>query len=190
MKTIAIAGCMPRIGATTQALQAVQVLNSVGYKAAYLESNRNQYLEQLVNVYANTKETKESIQSSGVVMYKRNYAQIANKSNLDYLVKDYGNIDSANFEEASFAEQKIKVVICGSKPNEIFKTQAVLENPIYEETFFVFSFVPEDERVAILSMMSENANRTFFTDIILDPFIEHPSSKSLFQKILSLDNLR
>jgi hypothetical protein len=184
MRTIAIAGCVNRIGTTTQALQAVQVLKAVGYKAAYLEANRNQYLEQMVKTYSNVEESKQFIINSGIVLYKRNYSQAAKDEKYDFIVKDYGNVDTVNFEEASFAGQKTKIVVCGSKPNEIFKTQAVLANPIYDDAYLIFSFVPEEERVSVQSMMSEDANKTFFADTILDPFVEHPSSKALFHKIL------
>ena len=120
-------------------------------------------------------------------MYKKNYAKALSKGNFDYVIKDYGNTDTETFEEISFAEQDIKIIVCGSKPNEIFKTQTLLMDPSYDDAFFIFSFVPENERISIKSLMAERADHTFFTEIITDPFIWSPDSAKLFQKVINFD---
>lgn len=185
--TIAIAGCVGHIGTTTQAIQIVRVLSKIGYKVSYLEMNRTDYLNNLVNLYSNAVDEKDKVIYSGLTMYKRNYAKALSKGNFDYVIKDYGNTDTETFEEISFAEQDIKIIICGSKPNEIFKTQALLMDPSYDDAFFIFSFVPESERISIKSLMAERADHTFFTEIITDPFIWSPDSAKLFQKIINFD---
>lgn len=186
--TIAIAGCVGHMGATTQSIQAVRVLSKIGYKVCYLEMNRTDYLNDLVNLYANAVDEKDKVVYSGIPMYKRNYAKAFNRGNYDYVVKDYGNTDSDTFEEISFTEQDIKIIVCGSKPNEIFKTQRLLMDPSYDDAFFLFSFVPENERISIKSLMAERADHTFFTEIVTDPFIWSPESAKLFQKIINFDS--
>ena len=103
------------------------------------------------------------------------------------MYKRQGNTDTETFEEISFAEQDIKIIVCGSKPNEIFKTQTLLMDPSYDDAFFIFSFVPENERISIKSLMAERADHTFFTEIITDPFIWSPDSAKLFQKVINFD---
>ncbi|WP_373262157.1 hypothetical protein [Hungatella hathewayi] len=187
--TIAIAGCVGHIGTTTQAIQVVRVLSKIGYKVTYLEMNRTDYLNNLVNLYSNAMEEKDKVIYSGITMYKRNYANALSKGNFNYVIKDYGNADTETFEDISFAEQDIKIIICGSKPNEIFKTQELLMDPSYDDAFFIFSFVPESERISIKSLMAERADHTFFTEIMTDPFIWSPDSAKLFQKIINFETM-
>ena len=185
--TIAIAGCVGHIGTTTQSIQAVRVLEKNGSRVCYIEMNRTNYLNNLINLYANIKDQKEKVVYSGISMYKKNYAKVVSKLNFEYIIKDYGNADADNFEEISFAEQDIKIVVCGSKPNEIFKTQELLKNPIYDDAYFVFSFVPENERISIVSLMAERSERTYFSEIIMDPFIWSSESTKVYQRIISYD---
>lgn len=187
MESIAVAGCISHIGTTTQALQIVKVLSAAGASVCYLESNRNEYLKNLTNLYVCADELKDRVEYNGIVMYKRNHSKAAVGSGYDYIIKDYGNINSGNFEESSFAEQATKIVVCGSKPNEIFKMQSILSNPIYDDAYFIFSFVPENERVSVVSMMSQRAKQTLFAEIVMDPFNESKYSKDLVRRILQLD---
>jgi len=186
-KTIAIAGCIGHIGTTTQAIQAVQMLKNERLKACYLEMNRTEYLENLTALYCQAEDKKNMVEFSGISMYKRNYAKTVNQQKWDYVVRDYGQANIETFEESSFAEQPLKIIVCGSKPNEIFKTQDLLTDPMYDDAYFIFSFVPEEERVSIISLMGSRADKTFFSGIILDPYVLMPESTKIFQKILNKD---
>lgn len=186
-KTIAIAGCIGHIGTTTQSIQAVRVLSRIGYKAGYLEMNRTRYLNNLVDLYSNAADEKDRVIYSGITMFKKSYTKAVYKSNFDYIVKDYGSAEAEGYEEISFAEQDIKIVVCGSKPNEIFKTQKLLMDPSYDDAFFIFSFVPESERISIVSLMAERADHTFFSEIVTDPFVWSPDTAKIFQKITNFD---
>ena len=185
-KTIAVAGCTRHIGTTTQALQAVKALIEAGFPTCYTEMNRTGYLRNLVRLYANANDKNDLVTFSGVTMYKRTHAKSMTRSGYEYIVRDYGAADEDTFEEASYAEQEIRIVVCGSKPNEIFKTQDLLINPIYDDAFFIFSFVPQDEQASILTLMGERADRTFFADLITDPFVLNQKSNTVFQKIINL----
>ena len=108
-----------------------------------------------------------------------------NKS-YNFIIRDYGNANLTTFEETSFSEQPIKIVVCGSKPNEVFNVQKLLSKPIYDDAFFIFNFVPENEKLAILPLMGNKQERTFFSDIIIDPFKLNPNSIGILNKIVSL----
>lgn len=188
MIKIGIAGSMSRIGTTTQAIQLAQVLKE-NYKICYVERNEKKYLNDLVNLYTTAKNKKDKIEYSGLEMYK-NLPNLDNSlSKYDFVISDFGNINTRTFEEKSFKEQDIKIIISGSKPNEIFKTQVLLERSMYKDANFVFVFVPEEERVSIASLMREKRDKTYFSDIVLDPYKLENSSKQLYTRILysSLD---
>lgn len=183
MIKIGIAGSMSRIGTTTQAIQLAQVLKE-NYKICYVERNEKKYLNDLVNLYTTAKNKKDKIEYSGLEMYK-NLLNLDNSlSKYDFVISDFGNINTRTFEEKSFKEQDIKIIISGSKPNEIFKTQVLLERSMYKDANFVFVFVPEEERVSIASLMREKRDKTYFSDIVLDPYKLENSSKQLYTRIL------
>lgn len=183
MIKIGIAGSMSRIGTTTQAIQLAQVLKE-NYKICYVERNEKKYLNDLVNLYTTAKNKKDKIEYSGLEMYK-NLPNLDNSlSKYDFVISDFGNINTRTFEEKSFKEQDTKIIISGSKPNEIFKTQVLLERSMYKDANFVFVFVPEEERVSIASLMKEKRDKTYFSDIVLDPYKLENSSKQLYTRIL------
>ena len=186
-KTIAIAGCVSRIGTTTQAIQSVLTVKQSGLKACYLEMNRTGYLDNLLALYGTAEDRKNLIKFSGIDMYKRGYAKSISKKDWDYVIRDYGSASDESFEETSFAEQPLKIVICGSKPNEIFKTQDLLGNPVYDDSFFVFSFVPEEDRMAIKSLMGRRAEKTFFAGITLEPYELVADSVKTYKRIINLN---
>ena len=183
MIKIGIAGSMSRIGTTTQAIQLAQVLKE-NYKICYVERNEKKYLNDLVNLYTTAKNKKDKIEYSGLEMYK-NLPNLDNSlSKYDFVISDFGNINTRTFDEKRFKEQGIKIIISGSKPNEIFKTQVLLERSMYKDANFVFAFVPEEERVSIASLMRERRDKTYFSDIVLDPYKLENSSKQLYTRIL------
>lgn len=183
MIKIGIAGSMSRIGTTTQAIQLAQVLKE-NYKICYVERNEKKYLNDLLNLYTTAKNKKDKIEYSGIEMYK-NLPNLDNSlSKYDFVISDFGNINTRTFDEENFKEQDIKIIISGSKPNEIFKTQVLLERSMYKDANFVFAFVPEEERISIASLMRERRDKTYFSDIVLDPYKLENSSKQLYTRIL------
>lgn len=189
IRTIGFVGCMNHIGTTTQAIQAMlSLMEQKNLKVCYLESNRTGYIDNVKGLYRMAVEKDAYIQYQGMDMYRRNYANLIYSGNQTYdcIVKDFGNANTETFEEGAFSEQQTKIVICGSKPNEIFQTQQLLMNEMFQDAYYVFSFVPEDERAAILTLMRGKADRTFFSDIILDPYKLHPSSIHIYQNILKV----
>lgn len=171
MKTIAVAGATEHIGTTTQAIQLVlYLIKEESKKTCYLELNHTKYLESLNKVCEGVTNNILNMNYSGISMYKRNFAKTINPGNWDCVVKDYGNAYDEYFDLESFKKQDIKVLVCGSKPNEIFQTQDLLMNEAFDDVYIVFSFVPEIEKISLLSLMGNRSKRTVFSDIILNPY--------------------
>ena len=185
-KTIAFAGCTDHIGTTTQAIQAILSIKENTQNACYLEMNKTSYIENILKLYRKAEDNHEYIKFNDIDIYKKEYANKIRQKEYDYIIRDYGNANLNTFEETSFSEQPIKIVVCGSKPNEVFHVQKLLSNPIYEDAFFIFSFVPENEKLAILPLMGKRQEKTFFSDIILDPYKLNPNSIGIVNKIVSL----
>ena len=55
---IHIGGTMPRIGTTTVGIQLVLFLQSMGYDAAYVEMNKQDYIWGCENLYMDCKQDK------------------------------------------------------------------------------------------------------------------------------------
>lgn len=186
-RTIAIAGCTNHIGTTTQAIQAALAIKDRGLKVCYLEMNRTEYLNNVLKLYRDAMDEKKYIKFRDIDMYKSNFAKSVIQKDWDYVIRDYGSVNDKTFEETSYAEQPLKIVIAGSKPNEILKTTELLKNPVYEDAYFIFSFVPDNEKLPIKSAMSSRSSKTFFSDIILDPYELNPNSIKIYQKIINLN---
>ena len=131
MRTVGVIGCQPRIGTTTQALQIVLCLQGLGYRAAYVEMGEHDYLKNLVEIYEDVTIDKYNvIRCRSIPMYTGKQIILANQHRYDYLVKDYGYIDSPDYTIAYF-EQDIRVVVGGTKANEIEYMERVIEDPGY-----------------------------------------------------------
>ena len=148
--------------------------------------NKSLYIENLLKLYRKAEDHKEFIKFNNIELYRKEYANKVKNKNYSFIIRDYGNANLTTFEETSFSEQPIKIVVCGSKPNEVFNVQKLLSKPIYDDAFFIFNFVPENEKLAILPLMGNKQERTFFSDIIIDPFKLNPNSIGILNKIVSL----
>lgn len=170
-KTIGLAGTIPRIGTTTQALQFVRFLSQIGSFPCYIEMNDHCYIEKALELYSGAIR-----QSSGVIsfmdmdLYTRENAVTAQKKNYDFLIKDYGSLTDTAFQRVSFLEQDITILIAGSKPNEIFTLEERLKDRAFDDSFFIFSLTPEEDRSSVLEMMEGRKSRTFFSSLQTDPF--------------------
>ena len=183
--TITIAGCINRIGVTTQAIQLVRTLQENQIKTAYIEMNKTNYLKAVTSLYSKVKESPEKITYSGIDMYKRNGASQIKENKYNILVKDYGAASELYFEDDSYADGDLKLLICGSKPNELMRLKDCLKNPNFQDAFFIFSFVPEEEKTSILSLLGDKCSKAFFSGYIPDPYHLEKSSVELFHRILN-----
>ena len=170
-KTIGLAGTISRIGTTTQALQFVRFLSEVKSFACYIEMNDHSYVEKALELYSGAvKQKSGAISFMDMDLYTKETAMAAQKKTYDYLVKDYGSLTDSSFQRVSFREQNIKILVCGSKPNEIFTLEERLKDRAFDDAFFIFSLSPEEDKESVLEMMEERQKRTFFASIQTDPF--------------------
>ena len=170
-KTIGLAGTISRIGTTTQALQFVRFLSEVKSFACYIEMNDHSYVEKALELYSGAvKQKSGAISFMDMDLYTKETAMAAQKKTYDYLVKDYGSLTDSSFQRVSFLEQNIKILVCGSKPNEIFTLEERLKDRAFDDAFFIFSLSPEEDKESVLEMMEERQKRTFFASIQTDPF--------------------
>lgn len=69
--SVAVAGCLPRIGTTTQAIQIVKYLLYLNHRACYVQMNNSRYVENLDGYYADMVRDDQNLclSYSGVDMY-------------------------------------------------------------------------------------------------------------------------
>lgn len=148
----------------------------------------HEYINNVKNLYHDVKENGRTGKTSymDVEMYSKAYLPKALKQDYDFCIKDYGNIGDKNFEKTSFLEQEIKILVCGIKPNEIFQFQEILEEGQYEDANFIFSFVPKEDRDAIMALMEEKKNQTYFADYTPDAFLYTSTLNHAYKSILKI----
>lgn len=184
--SVGIAGSMERIGTTTQALQIVKYLQYKGKKVVFIQMNQGCYIEAMKQVYAeiDTMEDHESIQYQGVKMVPERQLGHVLKEDYEYYIYDYSNMSSPGFNRASFLEKDVQIVVCGSSPTELSQVIPVLTNPIYENVYFIFSFVDTNEQVSVLDMMQERREKTFFAAYAPDPFLYTPQMQTTYDLLI------
>lgn len=184
--TVAVAGCIDRIGTTTQCIQMVKYLNANGRKACYIEMNTNGYLAQLKTYYDDGVQIDEGI---GKIMYQNvdlfyrqdKISEIL-KLGYDFYVYDFGVYEPEKFALIPFLEKNLKFIVCGSKPNELPAMQQALQTFYNSDVQYIFSFAPEDEQSDLLQLMEDKSAVTYFAPYSPDCFF-YSSSSSIWEKI-------
>lgn len=198
LKSIAVTGVMHRTGTTTQAVQIVKYLLVKGYHACYIEANQSGYVKRLAEWYSEDEcKIEERVNANGekkLFKIKMNDLDMFCDTdflpeiltmNYDYFVYDYGVYTSPNFNKISFSEKSVKIITCGSEPDELECTKEILENIFYDEVQYVFSFVAETDQEEIRVLMDEKAKYTFFAPYTPDKF--RYSSDELYEKLLPMN---
>lgn len=189
--TIHIAGSMPRIGTTTLALQMVRFCTKYGYKACYVEMSRQDYLWGVSKIYegAVLNRSKGCTDYAGLSLYAGERLDVLLNSQddpYDFLICDYGNITDAGFRPEQFAGGDCGILVCGNKPNEIFKAEDALRDPMMEDAAVVFNFTDPADYDAIREMMGNRGGETSFMPYIPDPFYngEDYKVREFFQELM------
>lgn len=188
IKTVGIVGSLCRIGTTTQAVQITKYLKLMGYQAAYVEMNRNEYIKLLCSLYQDAKSEKDFSSYGDVALYEKNQITAAYKKDYDYLIKDYGSISDPEFNSVSvsFLEQDIKIIVCGVKPNEIRQIERVLSNPLFGDVGYIFNFVAKEDRADVIALMEDKGSRTYFADYVPDPYVYLSNANMMCKELLGL----
>lgn len=172
---INIAGAMPRIGTTTQCLQLAKYIQSCSdYKVAYVECNSQDYIWSASEMYQSVRGDKTGglMTIEGVNMYNQSRLPELTKGgvDIDFLICDYGDVESQGFNKESFLKGTVKALVAGVKPNEIHYTEKALRDKAYEDAIYIFSHVPISDREELMGLMGKHAADTFFSPYIPDPF--------------------
>lgn len=185
---IGVAGCIARMGTTTQAIQLVKFFTYAGKKAAYVEMNTHCWVEALKEAYADvdTDTDMGRVTYQGVDMfYRADRLPKILRQGYDYLIFDYGVYSENGFNKISFLEKKEQIFVVGSKPGGEFEaTYQVLKNNFYSECYYVFNFVAKTEEKDILELMEQKADMTFFADTAKDPFSFSAGNGALYEKLM------
>lgn len=174
-KAIGIAGAVPRMGTTTQAIQLVKYLRYKGYKACYIEMNDHGYVEELIDSYEGVEVEEvigKAVYQEVEMYYKLEKLPEVLKRDYDYFVYDYGVFSDRDFNKISFLEKDLQIFTVGTKPGEFMKTYQLIENNFYNSVLYIFNFVVEDkqEQDDIYELMAEKEDVTFFAPDCRDPF--------------------
>lgn len=191
-KAIGIAGAVPRMGTTTQAVQFVKYLMFKGYHACYVQMNDHGWVEELAEAYEEVETDRElgRVTFRGVEMYyKLEKLQEVRKMGYDYYVYDYGVFNDRDFNKISFLEKDLQIFVVGTKPGEFMKTYELIENNFYNQVVYIFNFILDDrqEHEDIYELMQEKQDVTYFAPDCRDPFLY--SNDPLYEEILPVEEI-
>lgn len=190
-KMIGIAGAVPRMGTTTQAIQSVKYLQYCGHSAAYIQMNAHHFVEDLAAAYSEAMQDEDSgvVSYQGVDMYYRlDKLQEILKKEYEFFVFDYGVYKDPGFNKISFLEKEIQIFVVGSKPGEFDATYDVIQNNFYSDNFYIFNFVATSEQKDLLDLMAEKADVTFFAEEARDPFA-FSGNTEMYGKMIPVEQL-
>lgn len=193
-KTIAVAGSMHRIGTTTQALQIVKYLLLNGFKACYIQMNSSEYVQSAKNYYVGTiidEETGKITYQSVDMFYKKEKIADILTPHYDYYVYDFGcMLNSSESSIVQFLEKDIRIIVCGSKANEIQNFQGVTDLTGTSSVEYIFSFTSQSDQNDILELMEDKKNHTYFCGYIPDPFSYNPECNDSFDRIIKPEKVK
>ena len=192
-QTIAVSGCIDRIGTTTQAMQLVKYLVFRGHRACYIELNENGYIQALKELYEDGVSSDDGIgrvtYQSVDMFYRKDKIADVLRLGYEFYVYDFGIFDAVGFSLVSYLEKNIKVMVCGIKPNEVGCMSEVLSSLYDKEIEYIFSFTHESDKKDILELMSDRAEHTFFAPWSPDPFVYSSQAGEQFEKLLPVSSV-
>lgn len=173
MKVINVCGSMIRTGTTTQCLQLCRFLSESGYRAAYAEMNRQNYIQAVHTTYRDVSFDNDGkiITFSGIDMIPRDMVPaVMDREEYDYLVCDYGNMNLRSFDRDLFLAGDAVIITGGVKPNEIGEFTRFLSDESMQNAIYILSFVPKNDEAMIRELMEEKSSCTLFSPYMPDPF--------------------
>ncbi len=161
--TIAVAGCMNRIGTTTLALQLAKYFGYRGKRVAYLERNHTGYVSSVLEAFeCKHDEALKKVTCMGVdLFYDLSLIKKIKQEKYDVFIYDYGVVNDENV--ISILEQNEVVITCGIKGEELFSTTAALRKFYSNENIlYCFNFVHKQTMESTRAMMGKKAEKTHF----------------------------
>ena len=170
---INIAGSMMRTGTTTQCLQLCRFLAETGYRAAYFECCRQNYLSAVKMTYSDVRYLSEPdhLCFSGIDMYAgTRFGEFSESGEYEYLVCDFGNAELRSFDRERFLSGDARVITGGVKPGEMEELTRVMVDRALGDSIFVLTFVPAGDESMIRELLEERSKMTVFSPYLPDPF--------------------
>ena len=184
-KKIGVIGIMPRIGATTQAVQLVKILSTLCKKVCYIQENDSAFLDSLELFFSDVKKENERgrLVYQDIFFYKdKNFAY---SQDYDYLVFDYGNCADLEQLPADFYANDLRIVVCGGNAEEV-AALTTLSHQLYrdESISYIFSFVDPEDYSEVSDLMGDRRERVFFAPFTPDCFRLYEDSAKLYREML------
>ena len=183
--TIGVAGAMPRIGTTTQALQIARYIFTRQKKVAYIQAFESDFVDALRLNYTDvTMDKYGNVLYNRIPLVKRDDIQTVAGDDFEYLVFDYGSYTNTGFDTVSFLERNTQILVGGSAPQELNYTTDALSDKIFLNSKILFNLVPEDDQKAVERMMQGREDDTFFSGYQPDMFSYYGIMDRVYEQIL------
>lgn len=188
-RSVAVAGSLPRIGTTTQAIQLVKYLLLYGVRACYLEMSAAGFVDA-VRSYCEISQWDKSlglVACQGVDLFYRQ-ERIADVLALGYdcTVYDFGVYGGRLFPRVSYLEKEARILVTGAAPNEVDSMRPVFDELQKEKVSYLFSLCPESEKEDVLALMDDLAGQTFFPACTPDAFSYTTQNDAMFSALLGV----
>ena len=170
---IAVVGAKSRMGTTHCAVSIANYLVRQSNRTAVMEFNGSGEFAAMGRYFLQAQE--EEFVYQDVKYYSRCTLQlldyVAATGKFDFLILDLGNY---SVEKTLFLRSDVRFIVSSGKPWELenlFLVFREINKNILIQSNFVFNFVPENGKEAILSGMSE-LGQVYFSSYIENPFEE------------------
>lgn len=190
--SIAVAGCINRIGVTNIAIQLIKYFMSVGKTACYIDNSGTDFIQLCREYYCcdEDDEQEHRIMLDGIDMYYNITAETLQNiyiKNYNFMVYDIGNISKSPQKQTEFLQKKYRLLCTGSKPNEVQAFDSVIKNIYRTNLTYLYSFVPVNDREDIVEDVKKANQKCFFIPFFDDCFSLTAASVPIFSEIFEAD---
>ena len=188
--SVAVAGCMRRIGCTSVAIQLIKFFASQGKSACFLDFSETMYVEECAEYYGvDSMDTEHHrITLDGVDMFYNITAEILQfiqLQNYDFMVFDMGDISDNPQKQTDFLQKKYRLLVAGEKPNELKAFQRLLNNIYNTKISYMFNFVPQADRESLSEDMATSDSKCYFVPLMDEVYSLVAESVPLFHDMFS-----
>lgn len=192
--SVGVAGGVHRIGTTTQALQICKYIMLQGYSACYIEMNSSGYIREYLDTRSEDEfqfnENIGLVKYNGIDIYiNPDFLPTIKKKDYDYFIYDYGCFNDEDFNQYSYLDKDLNILICGIKPFEYSGTEKLIAKTLdRNDCFYIFSFIDAEgsDRDDITEMMSDKSEKTTFAEAVFNPFSYSSKNNKTYDPIFSL----
>ena len=184
--SVAVAGSMPRIGTTTQALQICRSMIYLGYTSCYLEMNSKGFISDMKEIYEVT-DIHEGIRVDGLDLYTQSADIPSLKEKYQVVVCDYGDVITG-INYLSFAEKDHRYCVVGTGPSEQKHIGEALRklNASKQHIDLIFSFVSDsDEKNIAVQMKQDRSIGWHIAPYTPEPFAFDMRNAKIFEEELN-----